>query len=155
VRNVPALRGGRKALWPGGRRLANFRAAYDGTFRFASSCSNTTAAGAVPPIVPLSLLEALRNLDTPVEDGLDELAGEIVSKRLGLSSTVAAQIQRYQYALRRGGRVPLDECVAVFRLVSRRPDAALVFADAGGRPPDMPPARARCARALISATQAS
>jgi hypothetical protein len=93
----------------------------------------TTAAGAVPAIVPLSLLEALRNLDTPVEDGLEELAGEIVSKRLGLSSTVAAQIQRYQYALRRGGRVPLDECVAVFRLVSRRPDAALVFADAGRR----------------------
>ena len=39
----------------------------------------------VHAIIPLSLLEALRNLDTPVEDGLEELAGEIVSKRLGLS----------------------------------------------------------------------
>jgi hypothetical protein len=39
----------------------------------------TTAAGAVPPIVPLSLLEALRNLDTPSRM-TDELAGEIVSK---------------------------------------------------------------------------
>jgi len=41
----------------------------------------------VPAIVPLSLLEALRNVDAPVEDGLEELAGEVVSKRLGLSAT--------------------------------------------------------------------
>lgn len=92
-----------------------------------------TAPGDPPAIVPLSLLEALRNLDTPVGDGLDEYAGEIVAKRFGLSSTVAAQIQRYQEAYRRGLRVPLDETVGVFRLVGRRPDAALVFADAGRR----------------------
>jgi len=84
-------------------------------------------------MVPLSLLEALRNLDTPVGDGLDEVAGEIVAKRLGLSATVAAQIQRYQDADRRGLPVPTDETVAVFRLVGRRPDAALVLADAGRR----------------------
>jgi hypothetical protein len=92
-----------------------------------------TAAGGTPAIIPLSLLEALRNLDTPVEDGLEELAGEIVSKRFGLSSTVAAQIQRYQSAYQRGQPVPEAETVAVFRLVSRRPDAALVYADAGRR----------------------
>ncbi len=92
-----------------------------------------TDAGGTPAIVPLSLLEALRNLDTPVGDGLEELAGEIVAKRFGLSSTVAAQIQRYQEALRRGLPVPLDETVGVFRLVGRRPDAALVYADAGRR----------------------
>lgn len=87
----------------------------------------------VPTIVPLSLLEALRNLDTPVEDGLEELAGEIVSKRLGLSATVAAQIERYQDQVRRGEPVPVDEAVSVFRLAGRRPDAQLVFADAGRR----------------------
>jgi hypothetical protein len=92
-----------------------------------------TAAGETPAIIPLSLLEALRNLDTPVGDGLEELAGEIVSKRFGLSGTVAAQIQRYQDAYRRGLAVPLDETVGVFRLVGRRPDAALVYADAGRR----------------------
>jgi len=92
-----------------------------------------TASGGTPATVPLSLLEALRNLDTPVGDGLEEVAGEIVAKRLGLSATVAAQIQRYQYADRRGQPVPLEETVAVFRLVGRRPDAALVFADAGRR----------------------
>ncbi len=87
----------------------------------------------VPTIIPMSLLEALRNLDTPVEDGLEELAGEIVAKRLGLSSTVAAQIARYQDQVRRGEPVSVDEAVSVFRLAGRRPDAALVFADAGRR----------------------
>jgi bacteriochlorophyll 4-vinyl reductase len=88
---------------------------------------------AVPALLPLSLLEALRNLDTPVEDGLDELAEEIVVRRLGLSPTVAAQIQRYRAAATKVSGVELDEVVSVLRLVSRRPDAPLVFADAGRR----------------------
>ncbi len=87
----------------------------------------------VAALVPLSLLEAIRNLDTPVEDGLDELAEEIVVRRLGLSPTVAAQIQRYRQAVDRAEPVPLDEVVSVIRLVGRRPDAPLVFADAGRR----------------------
>lgn len=87
----------------------------------------------VPTIIPLSILEALRNLDTPVEDGLEELAGEIVAKRLGLSATVAAQIARYQEAVKRDDPVSIDEAVSVFRLAGRRPDAQLVFADAGRR----------------------
>jgi len=81
----------------------------------------------------LSLLEALRNLDTPVEDGLDVLAKEIVARRLGLSDTVAAQIERYREAADRDGTVTDDELVSVLRLVGRRPDAPLVFADAGRR----------------------
>jgi hypothetical protein len=88
---------------------------------------------AVPALLPLSLLEAIRNLDTPVEDGLDELAEEIVVRRLGLSPTVAAQIQRYRTVAGREGTVELDEVVSVVRLVGRRPDAPLVFADAGRR----------------------
>lgn len=92
-----------------------------------------TDAPTVHAIIPLSLLEALRNLDTPVEDGLEELAGEIVSKRLGLSPTVAAQIARYQQTVRGSGKVDTEEALAVFRLAGRRPDAALVFADAGRR----------------------
>jgi len=87
----------------------------------------------VAALIPLSLLEALRNLDTPVEDGLDELAEEIVVRRLGLSPTVAAQIQRYRQTAERGGTVDLDEVLSVIRLVGRRPDAPLVFADAGRR----------------------
>ena len=87
----------------------------------------------VPAIVPLCLLEALRNVDAPVEDGLEELAGEVVSKRLGLSDTVQAQIARYAWHADRGHAVPLDEATSVFRLVGRRVDAQLVFADAGRR----------------------
>src|SRR5918994_629125 len=87
----------------------------------------------VPALIPLSLLEAIRNLDTPVEDGLEELAEEIVVRRLGLSPTVAAQIQRYRHAAERGGSVEVDETVSVLRLIGRRVDAALVFADAGRR----------------------
>jgi hypothetical protein len=87
----------------------------------------------VPALIPLSLLEAIRNLDTPVEDGLEELAEEIAVRRLGLSPTVAAQIQRYRQAADKGGSVDQDETVSVLRLVGRRTDAQLVFADAGRR----------------------
>lgn len=92
-----------------------------------------TGSGSFPAIIPLGLLEAMRNLDTPVEDGLDEIAEELVVKRLGLSQTVGAQIERYRTAARGGDRIAADEVVAVFRLVSRRVDADLVFADAGRR----------------------
>jgi hypothetical protein len=64
---------------------------------------------------------------------MDELAEEIASRRLGLSPTVAAQIQRYRQAAERSAGVDLDEVVSVFRLVGRRTDAALVFADGGRR----------------------
>lgn len=84
-------------------------------------------------IVPLALLEAIRNLDTPIDDGLAELPVETVSKRLGMSTTVAAQIGRYRETAEKDGSVPSDEVVQVFRLVGRRPDAALVYADAGRR----------------------
>lgn len=87
----------------------------------------------VHAVIPLCLLEAMRNLDTPIDDGLAELAQEMVSKRLGLSTTVAAQIERYREASERDETISMDEAVSVFRLVSRRPDAQLVFADAGRR----------------------
>lgn len=87
----------------------------------------------IPAFIPLSLLEAIRNLDAPLEDGLDELSPEIVSKRLGLSPTVAAQIDRYRTDAEKQVPVGDAEAVSVFRLVGRRPDAALVFADAGRR----------------------
>jgi hypothetical protein len=84
-------------------------------------------------IIPLALLEAMRNLDTPIDDGLAELDGELMTKRLGLSTTVASQIARYRLAAEKNAPVPLDEAVSVFRLVSRRGDAELVYSDAGRR----------------------
>lgn len=88
----------------------------------------------VHAIVPLSLLEAIRNLDTPPNDGLPaELSEEAFAKRLGLSPTVAAQIERYRDALEHGTLISDAEGVQVFRLAGRRSDADLVYADAGRR----------------------
>jgi hypothetical protein len=106
-----------------------------------------------PAVLPLSLLEAVRNLDTPVEDGLELLGDDIVARRLGLSNTVAAQIARYRYAANRSGTVADDELVSVLRLVGRRPDAVLVFADAGRRAARYAvQAGGRSARALVRAS---
>src|SRR6267154_2105117 len=58
----------------------------------------------VHSIVPLAVLEAVRNLDTPVEDGLSEFAEELLSKRLGLSATVAMQLREYEGMVRRAAR---------------------------------------------------
>jgi len=55
----------------------------------------------VHSIVPLAVLEAVRNLDTPVEDGLTEFAEELLSKRLGLSATVTSQLAQYEALVRR------------------------------------------------------
>ncbi len=87
----------------------------------------------VHSILPLAVLEAVRNLDTPVEDGLSEFAEELLVKRLGLSSTVAMQLERYAGLVRRDARVEPEQLEALLRLVGRRPDAELVFADAGRR----------------------
>jgi len=97
----------------------------------------------VHSIVPLAVLEAVRNLDTPVEDGLHEFAEELLVKRLGLSSTITMQLEQYADYARRGVRVDPAHVEALLRLVGRRPDADLVFADAGRR------AARRAVRALF------
>lgn len=84
-------------------------------------------------ILPLALLEAVRNLDTPVEDGLTEFASELLAKRFGLSRTVTMQLAEYEGLVRRDARVDDAQVEALLRLVGRRPDADLVFADAGRR----------------------
>ena len=96
-------------------------------------CRGVTPSDSIHSLIPQSLLEAIRNLDTPLDDGLNELAGETVAKRLGLSSTVAQQIERYREQAHKDSAVPADEVVQIFRLIGRRPDAALVYADAGRR----------------------
>jgi len=98
-------------------------------------------------IVPLAVLEAIRNLDTPVEDGLGEFADELLIKRFGLSATVRTQLVEYEALVRRDARVAPDHVEALLRLVGRRPDAELVFADAGRR------AARRAARRLFFGTR--
>ena len=53
------------------------------------------------------------------------------NKRLGLSDTVFAQIRRYSEAVKRNHRPPMDEAVALAKLIGRRPDAEAVFREAG------------------------
>jgi len=87
----------------------------------------------VHSIVPLAVLEAVKNLDTPVEDGLTEFADELLVKRLGLSPTVQMQLAEFEQLVRKDARVEAAHVEALLRLVGRRPDADLVFADAGRR----------------------
>ena len=84
-------------------------------------------------VFPLSLLEAMRSFDRPVEDGVDASNYETRVRRLGQSPTVATQIERYRDLAKGGAAVPAEEVAAVFRLVGRRADAELVLAGAGRR----------------------
>lgn len=85
----------------------------------------------VDALLPLSLLEAVRNVDSPVEDLDAELVGDLRNKRLGLSETVYMQIKRYTDAVKRNQRAAHEEAVALARLIGRRPDAEAVFRAAG------------------------
>ena len=80
---------------PGLRAVAS---AHSNAADKALSCRAVSPSSpTIHSLIPLSLLEAIRNLDTPLDDGLNELAGETVSKRLGLSSTIAQQIRFKEY----------------------------------------------------------
>ncbi len=92
-----------------------------------------TTTAPLHAIIPLGVLEAVRSVDAPQPDGLPEFHEELATKRLGMSLTVAAQIDRYLALVARGGRVESAEVVAILRLVGRRRDADLVFTDAGRR----------------------
>jgi predicted hydrocarbon binding protein len=85
----------------------------------------------VDALVPLSLLEAVRNMDTPTDDLDAEYVDELRNKRLGLSETIYAQIRRHTNAVKRKQRISQDESVALARLIGRRPDAEAVFRAAG------------------------
>ncbi|MEO9018999.1 MAG: hypothetical protein ABI314_00710 [Gemmatimonadaceae bacterium] len=85
----------------------------------------------VDPLLPLSLLEAVRDADR-LDSGTDaEYAPEFINKRLGTTDTVYAQIRRYTDAARRGHLIQESEVVALARLIGRRPDAVDVFRNAG------------------------
>ena len=85
----------------------------------------------VDALLPLAFLEAVRTVDAPDDDRDAEYVPELRNKKLGLSDTVFAQVQRYAESVRRGHRIPYDEAAALARLVGRRPDAEVVFRSAG------------------------
>lgn len=81
--------------------------------------------------IPLSLLEAIRRIDTPDDQTDTEYVPELRNKRLGLSDTVYTQIRRYSDALKRGQRIPFAEAEGLGTLIGRRPDSAELFRNAG------------------------
>src|SRR5512141_2585979 len=85
----------------------------------------------VNPRIPLSLLEAVRRIDTPEEDPDAEYVQELRNKRLGLSDTVYQQIRRYSDAVKRGQMIPYTEATGLGTLIARRPDAKALFVSAG------------------------
>lgn len=85
----------------------------------------------VDPLLPLSLLEAVRTVDRPSDLAETEFVDELRNKRFGLSDTVYVQIKRYTEAVRKNQRTAQDEAVALARLIGRRPDAEEVFRAAG------------------------
>jgi hypothetical protein len=85
----------------------------------------------VDALLPLSLLEAVRNVDTPGDQLEAEYVDELRNKRLGLSDTIYAQIKRHTEAVRKGQRTGQDEAIALAKLIGRRPDSEAVFRAAG------------------------
>jgi hypothetical protein len=85
----------------------------------------------VDALFPLSLLEAVRNVDTPIDQLDTEYVDELRNKRFGLSDTVYTQIKRHTEAVRKGQRTGQDEVIGLAKLIGRRPDAEAVFRAAG------------------------
>ncbi len=85
----------------------------------------------VDALLPLSLYEAIRDVDTPEGVAEAEFVDELRNKRLGLSDTVYSQIKRYTEAVRRNQRTAQDEAIQLARLIGRRPDAEAVLRAAG------------------------
>lgn len=81
--------------------------------------------------IPLSLLESIRRIDTPMDQTDTEYVPELRNKRLGLSDTVYSQIRRYSDALKRGQRIPFAEAEGLGVLIGRRPDSDALFRSAG------------------------
>src|SRR2546430_12475249 len=95
-------------------------------------------ARVVHSIVPLAVLEGVKNLDTPVEDGLSEFAEELLVKRLGLSRTVQVQLAEYEGLVRRDRRGDPGHAGALLRPGGGRPGAGPGVVRPGRRGP--PPA---------------
>jgi predicted hydrocarbon binding protein len=85
----------------------------------------------VDPLLPLTLLEAVRTVDQPEGDFEAEFVAELRNKRMGLSEPVFAQIKRFTEAVRRRQPQSFDEAAGIARLIGRRPDAEAVFREAG------------------------
>ena len=88
--------------------------------------------GHVLALLPLALLETVREQDRPGEVLEDEDISVSLPRRLGLTGVVSSQIRRYEKA-GSNGRVPAAEVAGLMQLVLRRPDAGSILREAGRR----------------------
>lgn len=97
--------------------------------------SDRVSHSRVAPAVGLVLLESLRAVDTPPEEEetIEYRDLPTVPRRLGLSSAVEDQIQRWTKLRGRRATLGIAEVTSLIELISRRPDARDVFAEAGRR----------------------
>lgn len=102
------------------------------------SMTNTPGAsearfnGTVATVLPLTLLQAVRDSDHPGEVLEDEDLTTSLPRRLGLTVVVDSQIRRYEAAAP-WDPVPLADAVGLMQLVLRRDDAEAVFRETGRR----------------------
>jgi predicted hydrocarbon binding protein len=81
--------------------------------------------------LPLALLQAVQQQDTPPELMPDEHPHSFFPHRLGLSGVVEDQIRQFRRLARQRRRVAETEVVALLELIARRSDAGAVFTAAG------------------------
>ncbi len=98
-----------------------------------STVTLPTDGGAVIAGLPLALLEAVHEQDRPGEVLEDENFALALPRRLGLTSVVLSQIERYEQAHAAGRKVPVTDLTNLLQLVLRRPDAEAILRDAGRR----------------------
>lgn len=90
-----------------------------------------TSRDAVDSVVGVALLEALRSTDTPPETLEAEDFSQSLPRRLGLSGVIDRQIERYARLEEEGEGLPPSDAEDLFRLISRRSDAADICRRAG------------------------
>ncbi len=81
--------------------------------------------------LPLALLQAVQQQDTPPELMPDEHPHSFFPHRLGLSDVIEEQIRQFRRLARQRRRVAETEVVALLELIARRSDAGAVFTAAG------------------------
>ncbi len=81
--------------------------------------------------LPLALLRALQQLDTPPELLPDEVPAAIFPNRLGLSGVIEERVRKFEQFARARRRVDGSEVTSLLELIARRTDAGAVFAAAG------------------------
>lgn len=89
--------------------------------------------GAVSPVLPLYLLQSVREHDRPLEVLEAEDLVASLPRRLGLKGVIDSQIRNYEQAVRRKRPVAAADVASLIRLVLRRPDAEQILREAGER----------------------